>query len=738
VLAREYVTKDLAADSRVNDLDHFRRTVRGLLDSVDHRSQASRDDKVLFDVSALLEDRLGGGAVSTGAVEDLVSDLETSFLEEVASFLTGKQSSEGFDQGRFIEKLAQVLAGTQVAALTQHLGHTLLVTPHFLERRPAGAGPLGALPDRQVIDLFSRAGSKHAAFAEELQGSLSKSGYRVDPITAKEAWLDVESVESIFAQEGLPLTTLGTKGSGVPELHASFQSFLGSQTLQSFEALAGRYPQDPYVRVLSEGTTALLRGLGEPGGRDIHAAFQEKGLHDLLQTSYHRIETAMREAMVFPDDFSRFLNQVEVIHQQVQALLEIVSPYDDNDFAGGLLGYLGDTLPEGLTPNAELYPSAMHTVASTLAAVEALKGDNELNIAVLKDSYYESSMALGHARTYDLWSLDGDALRGGQPLQESSLTRSDAGREPARAPRDLRTKKLDVFLGELRHNISANRDIYAIEDLAHEVDQLFAKELVSDRFTVMIDNTIDHLRSEGVRRFLEHNAGRIRDGSLNVVVFRSAQKFDMLGMDNYYGGFAFGVNNPDTFTRFNERTRDPADRLKGLNRQGLTHLVKSAGASLDAYRSGIMENTRAIYDALPAGFKHDPSVTPGPGDARRHMYVAMIERDDKQVFLDITFKGSLRDAFASQFNMFIRENGLPVDERSSFGFATSNLTTIAELGKIRFNPGLEGAEHRDRYVEFFTRWFRFIDTRLAAGKSVGDILYDLGTIGLAGDGGTPP
>jgi peptidase C80-like protein len=724
VLAREYPTWGTGPAAAPQTVAQFEEAVAGLLARVDAPQSTVTADPALLDVSALLADQLKGATPTAGAVNQLVAQLESAFLGQVTRYLAAQGTAaaalgQSHDAGAFLGKLASVLPGQQIAAFTEHLGSTLLITPKFLAGQGTTAPALqhvGSDADRSTFaSLFTAANAaKEATLVRALDGTLIKTGYRVDPASAMEAWLAVEDAASILASENIPLSTLATRGGTgtIPTVHSTFQSFLDSATQTKFAALGSQPGLDqlPYVTVLTEGTAAALEGLRNSG---VDTAFNDRGLQDVLQTSYFRIENAMREAMAFPKDFTRFLNQIELINQELSTFLEIARPYGDGDFQTGLLKHLGDTIPAGLSVQAELHPSALHSLASTLASVEALKGTNALQVMVLDNSYYESGMSLDHAKTYTLSHLDGVPVKGTQPL-DSKLVQ------------DLKAKgtKLDVFLGEFRHNISETLESYGVEDLAHQVDQLFENDLVSDQLTVVIDNTIDTLKSSNVKSFLEHNADRIAEGKLNVVVFRSAQKFDMLGLDNYYGGSSYSVNDPASFQAFNDRLGDPSDRLGGLNRQGLTHLVTHAAKSLDAYRGAIMDNTASLYSQLPADLK----VTPGSSATPAPVQVSRIEGDDKQVFLAIKFNEiSYKDTFVNALSEVIKKQSFAVDQRPSFGFAMSNLLTIFDK-KMRFNPGLEGPSQIGAYAAFFAKWQSIISQGQAAGKTGNQIRAQLKNI----------
>lgn len=74
---------------------------------------------------------------------------------------------------------------------------------------------------------------------------------------------------------------------------------------------------------------------------------------------------------------------------------------------------------------------------------------------------------------------------------------------------------------------------YEVGDIIGEVEALLAAKPETERLTIAVDETIDYVRSEQVTRLLERFSKEIKEGKLNFVFFRSGQKFDMLGIDNY-------------------------------------------------------------------------------------------------------------------------------------------------------------------------------------------------------------
>ncbi len=319
--------------------------------------------------------------------------------------------------------------------------------------------------------------------------------------------------------------------------------------------------------------------------------------------------------------------------------------------------------------------SAMHVTSSTLAAVEKEKGTNNLNVLVLKDNYYEAvgfekkNGLVLEAKTYNVSVLNGRELDEG-----TSLDKAIKGKD---------NDRFDVFLCDFHHNISTTLQEYKAENLVAHVQKLFKEDKVASKFTVAIDSTIDFIRSKDIQEFLEAFKDKITSGQLNVVIYRSAQKFDMLGLDNYYGGYSITINNRKSYEEFNKRISNRQDNIKGLAHQGLTHLNTHASHHLDAYRKAIIKNNKMFYDKLMEaglGKKYED-----------HFYIAK-NSDPNMVFIDFrgTDSKNICYGFKTKFEY--------VTERFSFGFATTNYAPIGS--RTRITVGLESEETIDQYVDY--------------------------------------
>lgn len=526
---------------------------------------------------------------------------------------------------------------------------------------------------------------KNESIVNLIDNMLSRSGFYLSPDDAKSAWLKVADPASILAHYGIPKTKLATRGKSIPQVFKNYGDFLSHPVISKFRNLSSE--NIPYLQILPEATVQLLEGL-QP--HNIDEFYANQGITDLLQLSYYRIMNAMGEAILRKGDLMAFNNQIELIHQEIQTILTIVQPYKNEEyskvmeekFTAGESSFLSSDLPP---PLFHLKSSGMHCVANSLAGVEAQKGTNRLNVAVLKNGYYENEELLRYSKTYNLSTFDGDLYKNEKDVK-------NAFKEPPNEP-------LDVLFCEFHHNFSPTVKKYQPEYIADYITGLFKHRMVSDKFTVVIDTTINLEKSEEISSLLNDKfiKNLINDGKLNIVLLRSAHKFDLFGIDNYCGGISVTINN-GSFDKFNERIQAASEQVRGLSYQGITHLQKYGSHYLDLYRKKIMENTLKMYNLLPKRSLYDTK-------SNNPLQISQIH-DDKLVFLDIKFPNFPKTAnvFTRGFLKYVKAKNLPVSARSSFGFSTTNLNYI-EIDKdnimIRLNIGLEDGRSLDAYAEFF-------------------------------------
>lgn len=533
----------------------------------------------------------------------------------------------------------------------------------------------------QHVMLLSETNQEKIYHVERI---LRTSGFVPSPDQSKKAWLQVNDLTSILGLQNLPEASLATKGAKIPKVCENIQELLSRN--KQFCSLGNNDQAPPYQRILAQGATRLIEGLIDRG---VEHAFEEEGLGDLLQIIYFKINHAMGMAMQEKENLLPFLNQIEQIHQEIQnilAILSIQNPYDEKQFSESAKRKLtsGDSpvIPPDLEPKFSVKPSCMHAVGSVMASVEAEKGTNELGVVVLKDCYYESAGTLEKSKTYEVSCLNGDHFDG----TPESL---DFDKPPNR--------KIDLFVCEFHHNISVDRTEYHEEDITNQILAMHERGFLADKCTVMIDTTIDLEQSPSMKKLLSNPEimQLIKEGNLNLCFVRSAQKFDMLGMDNYYGGVVATVNNGIDYSVFDERMEDPDDQLGGLSYQGMAHLQTHSGDTPDQYRQAIMQNTALFYKNLPSEMK---------GKIGNPVQISTMN-DDRLVFLDIKTEHP-HPQFVRYVSLAITElgkkAGLPITVRASFGFAMTNLIGITHSG-TRITPGLEKEEDIIAHAKVFQK-----------------------------------
>jgi hypothetical protein len=738
VLAREFPVYSARQDkpkgvvlkpvpTEIGSLTDFTTSVGALLDNLDQGLAPTHT--FVLDVTGYYK---SVNARPSKLQQKVAVPLETKLLETVDAYLKTRPAT------RRADVIAGILNRIQLVVIATVKGAPVLLMPKLLE---ASADETDAMDDAEIakhVDTKARSGFRERTAHDDrtVTSAMIESGARLDPISAKETLLKFEDPEDVLEDTGLIQVGLGTggqkaadsgktgkpkKGTGptleeemVAKHKASMTlaTFLGASVFSTFRSLSlikkleDGGPPPPYLTFYPEATCRLLAGLATAKGPlgSVDESFSARGITPVLDAAYMRMLGGMARAISTAGDMVPFLNALEIIHDQLQLILGIVEPYEqDKAFAAGMVKALREpprgkkrpTVPKDLTPEVHHKASSMHSLASIVSAMEAQKAGGlektrELNVLVLKDNYYESAGAAEHSKAHIFNILDGYKL-GKDALAAKHF---EGGKQP-NAP-------FDIFICDFHHNISVERGEYKYEDVVHQVDQLFEAGLVAERFTVAIDCTVDFTRSIDVRRFLEHNKGRIDRGELNVVLYRSAQKFDMLGLDNYYGGYTITINDGRKYKEFDERISQADDQVKGLAHQGMAHLGQFGTESQDEYRRLLIQNTRLLYDKL---------IAKGLGDDDGAIRIGTTT-DRNNVFFDIQFPETealsedegLQTPGALFFVKFLawsrKVAKTAMTTRPSFGFPTTNLTEIAGF-KTRLNPGLEDETALDRYADFF-------------------------------------
>lgn len=514
----------------------------------------------------------------------------------------------------------------------------------------------------KILIIPEKQGGETIEYSELIGGS----GFHLSPDRAKKAFLKIKPLAEGVIASG----ELATAGSSMPTVFENVKKFAAANIIRQF----GELSNDPHaslnVKRQAKATANLIAGLAR---HDIDEACAKKNLTPFLQMAYFVLGNAMHMAMDNKDNVVEFNNQIELIHQVLQSILEVAQPYGPRALEASTVAGLKNShiLPAALSdPKVHLKSSAMHCFSSVLSAVEKQKGQTALNVAVIKDSYYETQ----------------DVIKGANKHKTAVLDLDDFNKNPANAVRNLKNMPLDVFICEFHHNTQLEKHEYSPIKVREQIKEIITQNK-GHPVTIVIDNTIGLEHSEELRTLLADVdiQKSIQGGKLNLVLLRSAQKYDMLGQDNYYGGITTTFNAPESFAAFNTRMDDPADQLVGFNYQGLAHIHTHAQAEVDAYRSALAQNTDLLYKQLLA-----KGVTVGETE---EYDIQIAKRNDQNIpFIHI------RGATTESLFEFAQEKGLALTDRASFGFSNANITAFDD--GLRLNLGLEDEHAIEQYAQF--------------------------------------
>lgn len=434
---------------------------------------------------------------------------------------------------------------------------------------------------------------------------------------------------------------------------------------QTDEAFAGQ-------QLLAKATVRMMETLFG----SIPQAIWDSKQHDpiireLTGNALVRITEHLAAAVDNVEDFRKFSQAIDLIHAELTTILALYKPFQADKFETAFETYLAPNFPDSIGPiSIGVARSAMTVFAGVNAAI-IQNHPNPVRICA-EHSYYEAV-----------------ALVGGNRTLENTLD-------------DEEIDHVDLYVGEFNHNIEVdpNYTHYEKGTVFEDIREIFAKKPNTDALNVMIDATLDFTRSNDIKRLFEEFETEINEGKLNIIVFRSGQKFDMMGLDNYYGGVFYMVNNGDAkWEHFNILKTEKIFQADELSQQFFCWMGATGLALSDRYKKQIFENTKEILKKVPVGLQPV---------ANSEVCVCQFERNVKTPFIDIKInlsdpdkKEELRSWAQKRFiELFLAEEKL-VYVRGSFGFPHPNITWIDP--KMRINPGVDPTENR-LYEQFFNEF----------------------------------
>jgi hypothetical protein len=338
--------------------------------------------------------------------------------------------------------------------------------------------------------------------------------------------------------------------------------------------------------------------------------------------------------------FFDFSSQLEQIYAHFSALLEIFGTFSDDDFSNiyrQVLSFPSDLGSYGI------HTSGMTSLAGILKAVEKTVGSKP-SIIYGENSYYECIHVIKQAAS-------------------SAICADQAQAED--------WQKADLIFAQFSPAMQTDLDhqYYREEKIAD-----FLKNALQNRekpLTLAIDCTLDAICSPRVAKLLEECRPHIENGSLNWIAYRSGNKFDLFGMDNYCGSPIVLFHNREAkWDHFEAMLTDPALSCDRLSLNWFCLAYRYASGPLHDYQKQIFANTRALFKKIPASLF-----------AKQKYQVIAVDDHVDPSFITIKVTGPLHAYRASGLvggAFFVKafEAGYPIFTRPSLGYYHPNYTII--------------------------------------------------------------
>jgi hypothetical protein len=433
----------------------------------------------------------------------------------------------------------------------------------------------------------------------------------------------------------------------------------------------------PYLEVLGKPTLQLLRGLlteiSEEGWVE---SKEEPSIRMLVQTTLSRINIHLMNAEMYLQDFLKFSECIELIHYEIAALLKIFSPFNPDEFPAIYKNRLLSIIPEELRPfvKAGLTKSAMNTFAGMSLALRQTKANPV-------KTFHEGSH-------FEIVEFVGERYEFSKVLQNESI------------------EVVDFYLGEFNHNVRlvSTHDEYKPGDVIADVTALLLAKPKTQYLTVAIDTTIDFIESSKIKEVLDHFSEEIKQGRLNFICFGSGQKFDLFGMDEYYGSRWFMINNgAEHWNPFTVLSSHEAFKTDLLTTQWFCLANKYSPNGLDVYRKAIFDNTKAILKQVPE------ILLPGGNPLIK---VCKVAEGMEPCFLDIKCYGDNSEELLHQLEGYLykifTERNVKIHSRGGYGYFNPNINLFTQgldrnkgvkYVTMRLHPGIN-PEENELFIDF--------------------------------------
>ncbi|MCE5317953.1 MAG: hypothetical protein LLG04_11435 [Parachlamydia sp.] len=551
--------------------------------------------------------------------------------------------------------------------------------------------------------------SVHVAFVPDLplkgpqrkmlRERIAMGGYTPTMLQARQTLLSLKNLDQMLQEAQIE----GMKGKfevASEKKFSNFEEFMDHPKFHEYMKFGQSFmflnKSDPKVEQLLASANFHMMADFKKLNMNVFLANQEHA--SVIQGSLNRLIQLMDVSLANKDNHAIFCLCHELIAEEILLLLNVVQPHPPEEFQeiyfknkNASLDFLysqsikkTERPPPPAVPHMALaFSSGMSCMNAVLRGIHQMKPN--ASVACMSDNYFETFATLQELNSHSLLS---------QP--KPSFQNIDAQKMPE-ALSSLPVSPDIVFM-DLRSNMSLKARQYQPKDLERTTRQLLQNR--REPLTLALDVTLDKMHSKELDRYLSTFKNEIESGKLNIVLYRSAQKFDQLGTDKFNAGYMEVVsNNPS----FREAFQNLNGQLQGLDYQAICHFHRNADYEIDEYLKLHYNNSDYAYNLL-GKLRTDQSIlklTP--------------KMDEKLYFLEITYPKlseiSIQDPLMAYFVAEARRQGIQMIIRDSFGYNESTLCGIPN--KIRLSLGTQSEEEIAKICKILT------DLETALQKNVG-------------------
>jgi hypothetical protein len=497
----------------------------------------------------------------------------------------------------------------------------------------------------------------------------------------------------------------------------TMKEFLSNPSIVSYAKLGGEFRNlhngDPStIALLSSANTRMIESLAP----HLEIAMTNPDNARLINASLNRVAYLMEQSVESVDNHGKFSLYHELISEELILLLSLVEPHKEGDFQKIFLQNRDQALDQVYgSSNVEaskikkkrptLDPAikpAILPMASGMSCVDGVvrglrKQKPNISISCLSDNYFETFATL---ETMTGASIKGELKPSFNGIDVNDIDGSiDALKEKGKDP--------DLVFFDLRSSPSIDAKEYS----AKQIDKI-AKKLLEGRtkekpLTIALDVTLDKLHSRELNEFLCKHQDAIKEGRLNIVLYRSGHKFDQLGVDKFNAGYM------EVYTADEETRKDFSDlsgQLAGIDFQALCHFHQNADREIHQYLKRHYKNTDMAYERM------------SDLRASKGSFLQFTPKNDRKLYyIEFTYPsmskqaGTFQSTLMEYANRQAKKEGVALVQRDSFGFNESTICVI-NSNKTRLSVGSHPPEELDKLCQIFTDFEKIVQDSL---KEVG-------------------